>query len=47
MKCKYLSDPLLMKRCGKPGKKRQTTYGIMIFCDEHYEIEKQEGRIKT
>jgi len=37
---------MFFKRCDKKGKKRETTYGIMIFCDEHYEIEKQDGHIK-
>ena len=42
MKCKYLVDPLFFERCGEKGKKRQMIYGTIIFCDKHFEMEKQK-----
>lgn len=45
MKCKYLVDPLLNKRCGEKGRKIMTTYGWMIFCEEHIKAENLAGRI--
>jgi len=45
MKCKYLVDPILNIRCNTKGRKIMTTYGVMIFCEEHIKAENLAGRI--